>query len=155
MQSLNEQVYFSIRQMSQAASASMRGLLTSQLHKPLNSNGIISQLGIEVKKVGSDEVVASTHLPSYAYWVEHGRGPGKMPPMGVLRNWMKIKGIDEAAEYPIRRKIAKEGTPARPFLSPLENMVKNIEAMAKGMGVKFTVDSLFGVIENTDIQMNI
>jgi hypothetical protein len=39
-----------------------------------------------------------------------GRPPGsKLPPKGVLLNWMQARGIPEEAEYPIRRAIAVNG----------------------------------------------
>lgn len=42
--------------------------------------------------------------------MELGRRPGaKMPPKGVLLGWLLRRGIDAKAEYPIRRKIGRDG----------------------------------------------
>lgn len=51
--------------------------------------------------------------------VEFGRRAGKkMPPVEEIRAWARRKGIPEDAAFAIARKIAREGTPAAPFLFP-------------------------------------
>lgn len=63
------------------------------------------------------------NLEDYWYWVEYGRGPGKMPPISAIENWIKIKPIipdNRTGKVPdtrqlaflIARKIATYGTPA-------------------------------------------
>jgi hypothetical protein len=55
----------------------------------------------------------------YARSVEQGWPPNyRWIPKGALLPWMQRKGIPESAEYLIRRKIFREGLPARPFLVP-------------------------------------
>jgi phage gpG-like protein len=62
-------------------------------------------------RVGSNQ----PHAPV----VEFGRKPGgKMPPPGVLDGWMARHGIPASAEFLIRRKIARKGIPAHPYLIP-------------------------------------
>ena len=46
----------------------------------------------------------------YAFYASNGRRKGKMPPYEAIAAWAKLKGIPESAIYPIRLKIAKEGT---------------------------------------------
>lgn len=63
------------------------------------------------------------NLEDYWYWVEYGRGPGKMPPISAIENWIKIKPVIPKAvdgkvpdtrqlAFLIARKIATYGTPA-------------------------------------------
>jgi hypothetical protein len=69
----------------------------------------------------------------YGQWVEgiwhnyeQGRAPGRMPPVGAIGDWCRSKGMGEGLKpsqwlgllYVIRRKIAREGTPAKPFMRP-------------------------------------
>lgn len=51
-----------------------------------------------------------TNDAPHAYYAEHGRGPGRMPPDEPIRAWVRARGIDERAVFLIRRKIAREGT---------------------------------------------
>lgn len=60
---------------------------------------------------------------NYGQFVEEGRGPGRMPPVGSLRLFLKMKaGVGEGdldrAEFGLRRSIAAKGTKGRPFLEP-------------------------------------
>ena len=66
------------------------------------------------------------NMPDYFRWAENGRGPGKMPPPGVLFKWMEFHQIMpqpvelpngrtylpsmQSVEYLIRRKIGRDGT---------------------------------------------
>lgn len=63
------------------------------------------------------------NLEDYWRWVEYGRGPGKMPPISAIENWIKIKPVIPKAvdgkvpdtrqlAFLISRKIATYGTPA-------------------------------------------
>ena len=56
---------------------------------------------------------------AYARPVEEGRRPGApMPPRGVLLEWMRRHDIPAAAEFLVRRSIARKGIKARPYLIP-------------------------------------
>ena len=57
----------------------------------------------------------------YAEFVEHGRRPGKFPPIEPIRKWVRrVLGVTGAAQirsvaYLVGRKIARTGTPAQQF----------------------------------------
>lgn len=57
----------------------------------------------------------------YVEFVEHGRRPGKFPPIEPIRKWVRrVLGITGAAQirsvaYLVGRKIARQGTPAQQF----------------------------------------
>jgi len=55
-------------------------------------------------------VAVAPPADQYALVVEEGRLPGrKMPPVGVLRIWMKIRHIPEKLEFVLRRSIGRKG----------------------------------------------
>lgn len=55
--------------------------------------------------------------PSVAYglYVEKGRKPGRMPPIGAIQGWANRKGINP---YVLARSIARKGTKPRPYMLP-------------------------------------
>lgn len=54
----------------------------------------------------------------YAIVIDQGRRAGaKMPPKGALLAWMQAKGIPADREFLVRRKIARSGIPAKPFVT--------------------------------------
>ena len=58
---------------------------------------------------------------NYGRFVEHGRKPGRMPPISALEPWVRTKlkaRNPRAVAYIIARKIAAEGVEAQPFLFP-------------------------------------
>lgn len=57
----------------------------------------------------------------HAYFADQGRGPGKMPPKGVLIGW---HGITEANEFVVRRAIGRRGTKGKPFITRSFNEIK-------------------------------
>ena len=71
---------------------------------------------INVQSVGDfvRDVVAKTN---YARAVEKGTGPGGLPPVQSIEDWMKVKGIEGDA-FLIARSIAQKGTKAQPFFEP-------------------------------------
>lgn len=123
---MNDKLLTSLTQIANQTSETMRQNLLHTLSMPASQNGILSKLGLSVT-VNGDNIVIQSQLPDYAIYVEKGRGPGKMPPQGVLVPWLKLHGIDEAAEFPIRKKISKQGTKPHPFLSPLTQLVTKIK----------------------------
>lgn len=84
----------------------------------------------KIVEIGDDSFKVSISLADYWTYVEHGRGPGKYPPPGVIENWITVKpvtprtGVDgktpsvKQLAFLISRKIAEEGTEAQPFLEP-------------------------------------
>lgn len=78
------------------------------------------------------ELEVSLHLPEYWYYIEHGRGPGKFPPIEAIQNWMTAKHIVPREDrtvpqvsYLIARKIAKEGTQGKHAAEGTIDFVKN------------------------------
>lgn len=63
--------------------------------------------GIKAKVVSAEEIRIT---PAKAYWMQHGRGPGKQPPLDDIAQWCRDNRIPSEAAYPIARKIGKEGT---------------------------------------------
>lgn len=94
----------------------------------------------EYKKLGNTENVTVTvgelevtlHLPPYWYYIEHGRGPGKFPPIQAIQDWMETKHIIPREDrtvpqvsYLIARKIAREGTQGKQALEGTLDYVEN------------------------------
>jgi hypothetical protein len=61
----------------------------------------------------------------YAYFVEHGRGPGKPPPFSKMKAWGERKGIPYDKVMAIRSKIARVGTKPHPFFEKATEQVVN------------------------------
>lgn len=63
---------------------------------------------------------------NYARMVEEGTGPGGRPPLRVLEDWIRVKGIrprdpsmsTTGLAIVMADAIAKRGTPAQPYLVP-------------------------------------
>ena len=108
----------------------------------------------------------SFNVPSYWKYAENGRGPGKMPPPGVLLEWMKFKNIlpspmqlrngktvlpsMESLEYLIRRKIGREGTQGQHTWEATVNQVKDsLEADVKAALYKDSRDYVSGNAKGT------
>ncbi len=48
-----------------------------------------------------------------ADWIEYtfrGRGPGKMPPMNAIIDWLNSRGLPRGMAWSIAKKIAEQGT---------------------------------------------
>ena len=56
-------------------------------------------------------------VPTPPGWTYHS-GTGKLPPLDIIRRWCARHSIPETAAFPIARKIAINGLPARPFMHP-------------------------------------
>lgn len=125
-----------INVLGEKATKGMQSLLSKQLLPPINSTGIISHTGILVVRSGNI-ITISTDFPDYAAYVEHGRKPGKMPPEQPITDWVKRHNIAPDAVFPIRRKIAKEGTKPKPFTEPLRRMVEMVTKTCLSWGVKY------------------
>ena len=72
---------------------------------------------IEVTSSPGGLVFAVGSKMKYAPYVEFGTRP-HFPPLDAIREWCRVRGIDEGAAYPIARAIAERGLPERPFLAP-------------------------------------
>lgn len=81
--------------------------------------------------VGDLEI--TLNLPEYAYYVEHGRGPGKYPPLQAIENWVEVKHIVPRQDYTVKqvsyliaRKIAREGTQGKHAAQGTIDYFKNV-----------------------------
>lgn len=54
----------------------------------------------------SFELLGSTNF----YWMEHGRGPGKMPPINSMEDWIKVRGLNDYNPWAVAKSIALNGT---------------------------------------------
>lgn len=87
------------------------------------SGNLINNIQTLVAYKGT-EFVVYLELEDYWRWVEDGRKPGKFPPEEAILSWIKAKPVlptpdsngklptEKQLSFLIRRKIAREGTPA-------------------------------------------
>lgn len=116
-----------ISALAQKATSGMQSILAKELFKPVDTSGIISKCGLTVVRKGDTQIEVSTNFPDYAYYVKYGRGSGKMPPKEPILDWVRKHNISEAAVFPIRKKISKEGTKGVDFTTPLFRMIEMIK----------------------------
>ena len=109
------------QQLASKATLGMSKILRRSLIPPINGTGIISKLNLTVTATKTGVLIES-HFPDYAYFVEHGRKPGKQPPISSLTAWCARHGM-RGKEYPLARSIGKHGTTGKHFLTPLQRMV--------------------------------
>mgnify|MGYP001183678437 CR=1 FL=1 len=88
-----------------------------------------------------DGTVDAGFYAEYAYWVEYGRKAGGMPPVKLIKEWVRKKHITsnekeiDSMAFAIARNIAANGTKAKPFLTPSyeENKSRIDEIMQKAI----------------------
>lgn len=127
---LIEKLYNSCKALSLKATKGMNAILRKSLIPPINPSGIISQTDIDVEKRG-DVITIQTNFPDYAYFVENGRKPGKMPPVEPIREWCELHHLPEGVEWGLRRKIGAKGTKGHHFLEPLHRMLEMLQKTLK------------------------
>jgi len=79
------------------------------------------------------ELATEVVYTGYAGAIEFGRKAGKMPPVDVIAQWVKRKGIAtgksiKSVAFLIARSIAKNGTKSSPFLAPAFN--KHVQGLS-------------------------
>lgn len=153
------------QQMAKKASQGMKKLLKKNLFPPTNNSGIISKTDLTV--TGNGKVISiQTHFPDYTYWVEYGRGPGKMPPKGTLIDWCRRhpdaahpERKPEISAYLIGRKMAKEGSKwwrehgkygEGRFLTPLNRMIEMLTKTLAVPVIKETQDAIYSYAKKLD-----
>lgn len=94
---------FRIQASARRAAAVDMGRLRSSIFVRFLDGGHSAEVGTDVE---------------HGKFVESGRKPGSMPPLGPLKDWAKRVLGDEGAAFAVARKIAARGIPARPFLTP-------------------------------------
>ena len=71
-----------------------------------------------------DGTVDAGFYADYAQWVEYGRKAGGMPPVKLIKEWVRKKHITsnekeiDSMAFAIAKNIAANGTKAKPFLTP-------------------------------------
>jgi len=94
--------------------------------------------GQYVKTKFSDKVYYNTNkdeiewdFPEYSEYMDKGRGPGKMPPLKAISDWTSRNNIPDSAIFPIRKKIAEEGTTGYHFTDliwdDMDNFLRELE----------------------------
>ncbi len=90
-----------------------------EAHRKVDTGGLVNSIAAQITGrrgqqtliVGPDQAHAAQ-----AAVIEYGRRPGsKMPPQGVLLEWMGRHGIPEELEFVIRRNIGRNGLAGQPF----------------------------------------
>lgn len=66
-------------------------------------------------------------MEDYGQYVNEGRKPGKFPPLNAIKKWLKIKGIDEDAAFPIAKHIEREGIEPTYFMLISNTKYKNYQ----------------------------
>jgi len=74
--------------------------------KGLRASGLTEKL---LKVTGSGNKW-TLQTPDYFIFEILGRGPGNMPPLDAIKEWVISKGIQQKFAYPIAKNIANEGT---------------------------------------------
>lgn len=65
----------------------------------------------------------------HAYWAEHGRAAGGMPPQDAIEEWMQSRGLPRELSFVIRRAIAQRGTVKRKGYRGFEIMERTVDMM--------------------------
>lgn len=98
--------------------------------------------------VGDQSYEVTLTLQDYWKYVEHGRKPGKFPPVGAILNWISVKPViprpDEDGNIPspkslaflIGRKIEQEGIEPHPALKTTQEELDRIfhERLSAALG---------------------
>ena len=82
-----------------------------------------------IKSKISNEQITFELTPSARY-VDLGRKKGKWAPPQAIRDWCKVKGIDQKYAYVINKKIYEEGIkPSLFFTNAFEKNTKNMDEL--------------------------
>lgn len=88
-----------------------------------------------------DGTVDAGFYAEYAYWIEYGRKAGGMPPVKLIKEWVRKKHLSgdereiDSMAFAIAKNIAANGTKAKPFLTPSyeENKARIDEIMQRAI----------------------
>lgn len=97
----------------------------------INASSTLSRTAEAVVELNGNRLLVSLNLEPYWKYVEYGRKAGKMPPIDVIENWIKVKQIvpepvngkvpdTRQLAFLIARKIGREGIQGR---KPLTNII--------------------------------
>lgn len=111
------------------------------VQKKLRENapvGVTQDLSRKIQRTVTKRQARIRPMAGYTYWVEHGRGAGKMPPWSGsegedFRKWVALKMGSSVPPFVVARAIAKKGTKAQPFVKPTYDDTKPlVERYASG-----------------------
>ena len=85
--------------------------------------GVTQDLSRKIQRTVTRTQARIRPMAGYTYWVEHGRGAGKMPPWSGsegedFRKWVALKLGTSVPPFVVARAIAKKGTKPQPFVEP-------------------------------------
>lgn len=85
--------------------------------------GVTQDLSRKIQRTVTRTQARIRPMAGYTYWVEHGRGAGKMPPWSGsegedFRKWVALKMGTSVPPFVVARAIAKKGTKPQPFVEP-------------------------------------
>lgn len=145
---LKDAILNSINALCEKATKGMTSIMRKSFASPINPNGIITRTGFNITESGNI-ITVETQFPDYAYWANKGRGTGLMPPDAPIRNWVKRHNISEDAVFPIRRKMANEGSkrfrennPVN-FTEPLRRMLELMNKTLTVVSVEYIEHNLY------------
>ena len=79
-------------------------------------------------KISNEQI--TFELTPYARYVDVGRKKGKYAPPQAIKDWCKVKGIDQKYAYVINKKIYEEGIkPSLFFTNAFEKNTKNMDEL--------------------------
>lgn len=145
---LKDAILNSVTLLTQKATAGMVSIMNKSFASPINPNGIISRTGFKITE-NQNIITVETQFPDYAYWANNGRGTGKMPPTAPILDWVKKHNISEDAVFPIRRKMAEEGSKRRRennpvnFTTPLDRMLEMMNKTLNVLSVEYITNDLY------------
>lgn len=128
-----------------------------QARDNLQENGSIASGDLfnsfeKIVEIEDDFYSVKISLEDYWKYVENGRGAGKFPPIDKIRTWIQIKPITalpdingrtpsvEQLTFLISRKIAQEGTKAKPFFETAKQEAIEHFENAINMAIEEDVD---------------
>lgn len=99
--------------------------------KPYNSiatGKLFNSIDYRVDLTNNGIKLSFVDLPDYYIYVENGRKPGgKMPPISIIKKWIKDRGIPNkpGLEYIIARSIGENGIKPKPYIREIKITLKN------------------------------
>jgi hypothetical protein len=111
------------------------------------SGNLLRSLGSKVLKTGFGTSYTLEILSEfYLKFVDEGRRAGSTPPpVKPIKEWTKLKGLDEGLAYPIAKSIGEEGIkPTNVIKKSLDKVQTNISFRRLEDGVGDWVDDLIG-----------
>ena len=110
---MGKRIVPAIRRADRRAAPQIVGLL-KKLSLPIKDRGKYQRSWF--RKYRKPYGVTVGNRSKHATFVERGRRPGRMPPVGVIRGWLKRRGRPQRLAWPIARAIGRRGIKARPVM---------------------------------------